>query len=85
MKSVNVTVRVDEKVKRDFDDFCNNVGLNMTTAFNMYMKAVLRTRELPFSITDDPFYSERNMAHLLRGVEALNAGKGIERDIVEVD
>lgn len=34
--------------------------------------------------TDDPFYSESNMAHLMRGVEALNAGKGVEHEIIPV-
>ena len=34
--------------------------------------------------TDDPFYSESNMAHLMRGVEALNAGKGVEYEIIPV-
>ena len=53
MAAVNVTVRVDENTKRDFDAFCENVGMNITTAFNLYMRAVLRTRELPFSITDN--------------------------------
>ena len=33
---------------------------------------------------DDPFYSESNMAHLMRGVEALNAGKGVEHEIIPV-
>lgn len=31
---------------------------------------------------DDPFYSESNMAHLMRGVAALNAGKGVEHEII---
>ena len=52
MAGVNVTVRIDEKIKHDFDVFCENVGINITTAFNMFIKATLRTRELPFSITD---------------------------------
>jgi DNA-damage-inducible protein J len=52
MGAVNVTVRVDEEVKRDFDSFCDNVGINITTAFNMFIKATLRTRQLPFIVTD---------------------------------
>ena len=52
MGAVNVTIRVDEETKREFDTFCDNVGMNITTALNMYMKAVLRTRQLPFPITD---------------------------------
>jgi DNA-damage-inducible protein J len=52
MGTVNITVRVDENVKRDFDSFCDNVGINITTAFNMFIKATLRTRQLPFIVTD---------------------------------
>jgi len=52
MAGVNVTVRIDEEAKRDFDVFCENVGINITTAFNMFIKATLRTRELPFTVTD---------------------------------
>ena len=31
----------------------------------------------------DPFYSESNINHLLRGIAALNAGKGVEHDLIE--
>ena len=33
----------------------------------------------------DPFYSESNINHLLRGIAALNAGKGVEHDLIEDD
>ena len=52
MGAVNVTVRIDEDVKREFDGFCDNVGINITTAFNMFIRATLRTRQLPFTVTD---------------------------------
>ena len=52
MAGGNVTVRIDEETKRDFDNFCENVGINITTAFNMFIKATLRNRELPFAVTD---------------------------------
>ena len=52
MKSVNVTVRLDEETKKEFDIFCNNVGINITTAFNMFIKATLRNRALPFIVSD---------------------------------
>ena len=53
MATVNITVRVDQETKRDFDVFCENVGINATAAVNMFIKAVLRTRELPFTVTDN--------------------------------
>ncbi len=87
MPQMTFSVRMDSEVKRELDDFCAQVGMNTTVAFNMFARAVLRERRLPFDVTTetDPFYSSSNLAHLRRGVQALNSNKGIERDIVEVD
>lgn len=41
-------------------------------------------KKMPSEASVDPFYSESNMAYLCRGVEALNSGKGVEHDIIEV-
>ena len=73
MGSVNVTVRVEEETKRQFDSFCDNVGMNITTAFNMFMKATLRTRALPFSVTDIDAQEQEKILALARGKEALRA------------
>ena len=71
MGAVNVTIRVEEETKRQFDDFCENVGMNITTAIVLYMKAVLRTRELPFSITDLEAPVQTKKAALAKGKAAL--------------
>ena len=34
-------------------------------------------------IVVDPFYSASNMAHLRRGIDALDAGNGVEHEIIE--
>ncbi|MCL2105685.1 MAG: type II toxin-antitoxin system RelB/DinJ family antitoxin [Oscillospiraceae bacterium] len=86
MSQTTFSVRMDSDVKRQLDEFCALVGMNSTTAFNMFARAVLRERRLPFDVTtiSDPFYGESNLAHLRRGVVALNNGKGVEHDIIEV-
>jgi antitoxin component of RelBE/YafQ-DinJ toxin-antitoxin module len=45
--------------------------MNVTTAFNMFMKAVLRTRQLPFTVTDIDGRAEIKSMILTRGREAL--------------
>jgi DNA-damage-inducible protein J len=77
---------MDAEIKEQFDDFCGRVGMNASTAFNMFARAVLREKRLPFEVTveADPFYGDSNIAHLRRGVAALNADKGVEHDIIEV-
>jgi DNA-damage-inducible protein J len=85
MTQTTFSVRIDAEVKKQFDAFCSDVGMNASTAFNMFARAVLREKRLPFDVTTqaDPFYSESNLAHLRRGVAALNAGLGVEHEIVE--
>jgi DNA-damage-inducible protein J len=85
MAQTTFSVRMDSEVKQQFDAFCSDVGMNASTAFNMFARATLRERRLPFDVTTetDPFYSESNLAHLRRGVAALNAGRGVDHDLIE--
>ena len=86
MSQTTFSVRMDSEVKKQLDGFCSQVGMNTSTAFNLFARAVLREKRLPFEITTeaDPFYSESNLTHLRRGIAALNSGKGVEHDIIEV-
>ena len=42
METLNLSVRVDANDKKNFEQFCDNVGMNVSTAINMFIKAVLR-------------------------------------------
>lgn len=83
--TVNVNFRLDEDVKRSMEQACSELGLSMSAAFTIFAKKVGREKRIPFEVTVDPFYSESNMAHLRRGVAALNAGKGVEHEPIEVE
>lgn len=82
-----LSVRMDSEIKKDFDEWCKSVGMNASTAVNIFAKAVLRERKLPFEVRDDedPFYSESNMAHLERGIKELNEGKFIVKTMKELE
>jgi len=84
-QTVNVNFRMDEELKKSMEQVCSDMGLSMTTAFTIFAKKVSREKRIPFEITADPFYSESNLAHLRRGIAALNAGKGMEHEPVEVE
>lgn len=85
MATTTITIRMDEKLKKQAEILFEDMGLNMTTAFTLFTKAVVRQNKIPFEIYADPFYSVSNMAHLRRGIDALNAGKGTEHEIIEDD
>lgn len=82
-----ITARVDEKDKASFDAFCSNVGLNTSTAINLFVKAVLRENRIPFEIsqTTDPFFSESNVAYVKKSVKELREGKGVTHELIEVE
>lgn len=79
-----INFRMDEELKKDMEKVCKEMGLGMTTAFTIFATKVSRERRIPFEVTADPFYSESNMAHLRRGIEALNAGNGVEHEEILV-
>ena len=87
MAQTTLSVRMDEQVKKQFDDFCNEVGLNASVAVNIFAKAVLRERRIPFeiSVEADPFFSETNIKRLKKSIAQLETGKGAEHDLLEVD
>jgi DNA-damage-inducible protein J len=80
-----ISLRVEDDVKRNAEVILNEIGLSMSAAINIFLKTVARERRIPFELSADPFYSESNMAHLRRGIAALNADKGVEHELVEVD
>jgi len=80
-----ISLRVDDDVKKGAEQACADIGLSMTTAITVFLKKVAREKRIPFELSADPFYSESNMAHLRRGVAALNAGKGVEHEPVEIE
>ena len=80
-----VNFRMDSELKQNMEKVCMDMGLSMTTAFTIFAKTVTREKRIPFEITADPFYSETNMKHLRRSIAALNEGRGVEHELIEVE
>lgn len=45
------SVRMDETLKKQFDMLCSDFGMNASTAINVFARAVVRERKIPFEIT----------------------------------
>jgi DNA-damage-inducible protein J len=85
MSQKTLNIRVDEKLKKQAENLFEDFGMNTSTAINIFLKAVVRQRRIPFDITADPFYSNTNIAHLKKSINQLNYGKGKTHDIVKVE
>ena len=80
-----LSVRVEEETKRYFENFCESVGLNPSVAINMFIKATLRERKIPFEISGgyDPFHSKTNRTRLLKAVKDAEQGKNMIAKTIE--
>ncbi len=86
MAQVNVNIRMDEDLKKQFDSFCYDIGMNMTTAFCVFARKAVRERRIPFEVSADPFYSDENMARLKESIRKVESGekKLTEHELIEV-
>lgn len=78
-KTVNINFRIEEDLKSDMENVCNEMGISMTAAFTMFAKKVVRDKRIPFEIVAD--VSNKNtipieaiMAYINRNVPADNPG-----------
>ena len=53
MAQTNINIRMDAELKKQFEDFCADVGMSMTTAFNIFAKKTVRENRIPFEVGGD--------------------------------
>jgi DNA-damage-inducible protein J len=83
--TINVTIRLDRSVKENAEKLFEDLGMNLSTAFNMFARQALRQGKIPFEIFD-PFYGEKNQTELCRRIDEIEAGKNMAaHELIEVD
>lgn len=80
-----INVRVDDNLKAQVENIFEELGLNVSTAVNIFFKQVAREGGIPFDLKLDPFYSESNMKALARSIEQLEKGNTVTRTIEELE
>ena len=86
MAQTTLSVRMDADVKSQLDALCADVGMTTSTAINLFAKAFIRERKLPFEIVaSDSFFSESNMRHLQRSIKQIEEGKVIVKTMDELE
>ena len=51
MKTVNVTFRVDDELKKQADTLFDELGMSLSTAFNVFLRQAVREQQIPFHIS----------------------------------
>ena len=50
MANINVTIRVDEDVKKEADELFDDLGMSFTTAINIFLRQAVREGRMPFQV-----------------------------------
>ena len=53
MATTNLNIRTDKEVKDQADHIFSELGLNMTTAINVFLRTTIRMNGLPFELKLD--------------------------------
>ena len=72
MAQVSMTVRMDSQLKQMFDALCAEFGMSANTAMNVFAKAVVQRRSIPFEIrADEKTMTDKKAKAAQEGIEAF--------------
>ena len=78
--SVNVNIRVDPELKRKAEAVYAELGMNLSTALNVFLRSSVRYGGLPFDLRLDAFNAET-----LNAMDDVTNKKGISKTFESVD
>lgn len=82
MSNINVTIRMDEDLKKQADILFNELGLNLSTAFNVFVRQAVREQAIPFVISKRQPNAETLAA--IDEVKKMKANSGIGKSYNDV-
>lgn len=62
MSTVNLNIRTDKEIKEKAENIFQELGLNMTTAINMFLRTSIRENGIPFDLKIDSVNDETKLA-----------------------
>lgn len=79
MANTNINIRMDSDLKKQFEAFCSDMGMTMTTAFNIFAKKAVREYRIPFEIGAETPNSVTKQA-----IEDARKGIGLSKPFTSV-
>ena len=86
MGQATFSVRMDETLKTEFETLCNYFGMNMNTAFNVFARAVIKEKRIPFEISAVDLFSPENAAQVFSSLRKQAQANGVsDLSMEEID
>lgn len=79
----NVSIRLEDTLKKQAEELFNDLGMNLTTAFTIFVKQAIREQGIPFEITREIPNNETLEA--MKEVEEMQKDPSIGKSYTNVD
>ena len=85
-ETTTLNIRIDRELKDQAEVFFSELGLNMSSAFNIFVRQSLREGRIPFelSLVADPFYSSTNIAVLRQSIKEADEERFVTKTLKEL-
>ncbi|MCL2182664.1 MAG: type II toxin-antitoxin system RelB/DinJ family antitoxin [Chitinispirillia bacterium] len=85
----NITVRIEDDVKRDAETLFSELGLSISGAINVFFRQAIREQAIPFQIRAagkyDEYFNEHNMKILGESIAQAKAGNVVVKSMAELE
>jgi len=78
--TTNLNIRIDEELKRQADAIFSELGLNMSTAINMFLRYSVRYGGIPFELR-----VEKPNAETLAAIDDVNNNRNMSKTFTSID
>ncbi len=83
MANININIRMDADLKREFEAFCNSVGMSMNTAFTIFAKKAVYENRIPFEVSANRPNIETTQA--IEETQKMKSGQSTGKTYENVD
>jgi DNA-damage-inducible protein J len=83
METTNINIRMDKKLKEQAESLFSELGMNMTTAFNIFVRQSVRQGKIPFEISLETPNAETMEA--IREVQEMKKNPSLGKSYTDVD
>ena len=92
MAQTNISIRIDEDIKKEAEDLFIRLGLNMSAAVNVFFRQAVTEQAIPFQIRTknndekyNEYFNEYNMKILMESMEQVKNGNVVIKTLAELE
>ncbi|MCL2352411.1 MAG: type II toxin-antitoxin system RelB/DinJ family antitoxin [Firmicutes bacterium] len=86
MAQTNLTIRIDDNIKQEAEILFNKIGLNMSSAINVFFRQAIREQAIPFELKPyDDYYTGARLERVIHSIGQAERGEVISKSLAELE